>query len=75
MFYDDEEYHNNAPLNNRNNNYAGVSEEDRRLDSRRIQRDSSERTWMMEVGASAAIIFYISLNLGVYHKEVPCGDF
>jgi hypothetical protein len=29
----------------------------------------------MEVGASAAIIFFISLNLIVYHDEPDCGYF
>jgi hypothetical protein len=29
----------------------------------------------MEIAASAAIIAYQSLNLFVYHNEMPCGHF
>ena len=29
----------------------------------------------MEIAASAGIIFFISLNLIVYHNEANCGDF
>lgn len=40
-----------------------------------MQKESSERTQFMEIGASAMIIFFISLNLIVYHDEPDCGDF
>lgn len=85
MFFDDEEYHNNQGNNGLgrmdgvgNNGYSEVpmmSEEARQAQSSRLQKESSERTQYMEIAASAGIIFFISLNLIVYHSEPNCGDF
>lgn len=52
-----------------------MSEAERAAMAQQAQRESSMRTWYMEIGCDALIIAYISLNIIVYHTERNCGDF
>jgi hypothetical protein len=83
MFFDDEEYHDPMMYRGQPTGMYGMAppppnpqlEAQRAAENERARREGQERTQYMEIGASAGIILFISLNLIVYQNEPKCGGF